>query len=259
MQRILDLDLDFFLDEVAYDRRRGQGRLDGAAHRPWPIDDVVAFLKKRCRLSRKLPGFAVEYHDELFARWRDAIAAGRLDSRFHVTHVDAHADLGVTGNSVELLRYLMGDLLFRPVEDRCFPAEGNGGVTDASWLAFAIACRWVSDLVYVMWENDPDWDYDLHPYLMEDFALKASAIQLKAVAPDEYDKVVLGYGWGERRNPTVTNLEPPVPFRRIPWRDFHADAPFDVICLACSPDYTPPEANEIFDEIRKRFIDETSF
>ena len=44
-------------------------------------------------MNGALPGWVIEHHDEAFARWRVAIGTGLLVPPFHVTHVDAHADL----------------------------------------------------------------------------------------------------------------------------------------------------------------------
>ena len=38
--------------------------------------------------------------------------------------------------------------------------------------------------------------------------------------------------------------------------DYRAAEPFDIVCLTRSPQYTPVEADAIFDAIRERFIDE---
>jgi hypothetical protein len=43
------------------------------------------------------------------------------------------------------------------------------------------------------------------------------------------------------------------------WREFEATEPFDVICLARSPDYTPAELDPLFDVIRERFVDASAF
>jgi hypothetical protein len=80
---------------VANDRERGQGRLNPDECPAWSLADTLDFLQARCGLTGRLPGFVVEDHGELFERWRDAIDAGTLQSPFHVTHVDAHADLGM--------------------------------------------------------------------------------------------------------------------------------------------------------------------
>ena len=94
MTRILDLDLDFFVHEVVY-WPDSDDRPDSDEHPVWAIDDVTAFLRGRCGLSGRLPGFVTENHGELFPRWRSAIRDGLLIAPFHVTHVDAHADLGL--------------------------------------------------------------------------------------------------------------------------------------------------------------------
>jgi len=95
MQRILDLDLDFFLNGVAYFRPTDSERLDDEDFQPWSFDQAVGFLAERCGLQSKLPGWTVEGHGDLFDRWRSAIQSGLLRPPFHVTHVDAHADLGL--------------------------------------------------------------------------------------------------------------------------------------------------------------------
>ncbi len=104
-------------------------------------------MEQACRITAKLPGFVVEHHAELFACWREAIARGAMQPPFSVSHVDGHADLGL-GDSGYM--YLMTELLFLRPEERQFPMTGPGGLDDGNWLAFAIACRWVGDLVYVL-------------------------------------------------------------------------------------------------------------
>src|SRR4051812_25445661 len=118
MQRVLDLDLDAFLYGSEHWRARDDARLDAEAHPPWDLPKVLSFLESNCRLSRPLPGFAVEHHGDLFFRWRDAIADGLLVPPFHVTHVDAHADLGM-GDCGYV--YLLTDLLREAPDARDAP------------------------------------------------------------------------------------------------------------------------------------------
>jgi len=63
-----------------------------------------------------VPGFVVEHHGDLFAQWRAAIEGGMLRVPFSVTHVDAHADLGLGDSGYE---HLMTSFLFEPAEGRC--------------------------------------------------------------------------------------------------------------------------------------------
>lgn len=249
--RILDLDLDFFVHGVAHWRPEDGGRLDGEEFPAWDVEEALAFLEERCLLAAPLPGFVVENHGELFSVWRKAIADGMISAPFEVTHVDAHADLGL-GDSGYV--YLMSDLLYRDPAERLEPTEGEGGLGDGNYLAFAIACRWVSGLTYI--HND-EGGRDLMTYHLEAFDPNASHIQLKAMEKSEIERLLglLARGEGQIQ---VDLLEPPVPFRRGTWRDFHANRPFDLICLARSPTYTPPEADAVFEEIRRRFVDEST-
>jgi len=89
---------------------------------------------------------AVEHHGEVFRRWRSAIRHGFLPVPFHVTHVDAHADLGL-GDAGYVS--LVTELLHREVEERAGDEEDPAGLGGGNLLAFAIACRWISELDYV--------------------------------------------------------------------------------------------------------------
>jgi hypothetical protein len=247
VSRILDLDLDFFVHGAAHWRVDGN-RLDPDEFPPWDTDQAISFLRERCCLDAALPGFVVENHGELFALWKEAIQNGRLKPPFHVTHVDAHADLGL-GDSGYV--HLMTDVLYREPKDRLEPREGQEGLDDGNFLAFCIACHWISDLAYVY--NDEGGN-DLLSYHMEGFDPMASHIQLKAMRKQEINKLVGLLARSE--DIQVDRFEPLVPFRHGCWREFQADRPFDFICLTRSPPFTPVEADVIFDEIRRRFIDE---
>lgn len=113
--RVLDLDLDFFLCGKAHFKDSAEGRLDPDEYPPWPLDLVMTFLTRRCRLDRPRPGFVVEHHNELFYMWGEAIQAGQIAAPFEVVHVDAHADLGLGDASYA---YVMTQLAFEPIEHR---------------------------------------------------------------------------------------------------------------------------------------------
>jgi hypothetical protein len=258
--RILDLDLDLFVDGAAYWKASKSERLKAEDFPPWPREEALSFLERSCGLTAKLPGFVVEHHAELFACWRESLSLGVMEPPFCVTHVDGHADLGL-GDSGYM--YLMTELLLLPPEERRFPRTGPGGLDDGNWLAFAIACRWVGDLVYVLNTSGPPGD--LFPYYMEGylsgadrelgFAGRAKSIELAAM--DEQEVKRLHAIGGEPLR--VQRFEPKVPFRWVPSTEFSASAPFDLVCLARSPGFTPVESDELFEEIRERFIDETAF
>jgi len=249
VQRVLDLDLDFFLDGVAHFRGFDEDRLDDEEFPTWEIPEVVSFLRDRCGVRDPLPGLAVENHGELFSVWRDAIEAGALVAPFRVTHVDAHADLGLgdTGH-----RYLLTELLYAEPQDRRHPRTGSDGLGDGTYLAFAIACRWVAEIEYVFPAGGGD---DLHPYLMEHFDPFGDTIRLTALTEAQFAPM----NTIQFERPDVESREPRVPIHRIPGKDFRANGPFDFVFLARSPAFTPAAADPIFDEIRQLFIAEGTF
>jgi UPF0489 domain len=246
MTRVLDLDLDFFLEGVQHWRPAGSGRLDAADFPPWSSEDALAFLEDRCKLDGRLPGFVVENHGELFGVWAAAIDAGTLTLPLSVTHVDAHSDLGLgDATYIELLT----ELLFLDVDQRRPGAAAL--VNDGNYLALTIACRWLSDLTLVRNEGDSDGrPGDLFPYYMEN--LDADKIRLEAMTREQLDNRMYD------RPYEVEAAEPEVPLQHMVRGEFEASSPFDVICLAQSPDYTPIELDPLFDEICQRFIDEAA-
>lgn len=246
MNRILDLDLDFFVHEVAYYRSSADPRLPDNDFPAWILEEAMTFLTQRCRLTTPLPGFVVEHHSHVFSRWRAAIRTGGLHTPFHVTHVDAHADLGLGDAS---FKHLITDVLHRPVEDRAEPQVVDIGIGDGNWLAYAIACRWITDVIYVF--NDKGGD-DLPRFHLT--AGDDPDIQLKAATPEQLDDALYSV------SPLVADrLEPVVPLKQVLHSDFEADTNFDAIVLCRSPGFTPASADVIFNEIRHRFVDESVF
>ena len=247
VQRMLDIDLDFFVHGVAHRRTREDGRPDPEEYPAWSLEDALAFLHERLGLTGRLPGFMVEHHGELFGRWGQAIDAGALRAPFHVTHVDAHADLDVGGTGY---MHLLTDLLFRDPEDRRDPGEH---LKDSNYLIFAIGCRWLTELDYIYNRRDDRDGHgpgDINRVVMRGFRDDADHIELAALTARQMEDFAFV------RHTEPVHLEPAVPFRAIPWAQYTAPAPFDVICLARSPEYSPATCDVVFDAIRERFIDE---
>ena len=244
--RVLDIDLDFFLHGVAHYRASDDDRLDPEDIEPWSIDAAMEFLQDRCGLAGNHPGAVVEHHGEMFERWRSAIRNGDLPTPFHVTHVDAHADIGL-GDAGYVP--LVTESLYRDVSERDGGSERPAGLGDGNFLAFAIACRWISGLDYV--HNDEGGD-DLLTLHMRNCDNDASSIELKAMSREEMQR------WLYRREePRWDWSEPRVPFRQLRWDQFTSDEPYDSVCLCRSPGFTPASSDELFDLIRERFIDES--
>lgn len=247
MQRVLDIDLDFFVFEVVHWPDTST-RPDPDIHPVWSDSDALKFLRNRCKLLDRRPGFVTENHAELFPLWRTAIAHGTLVPPFHVTHVDAHADLGLGDAGYQ---YLLTELLHEPPEDRQYPSAGPSGLNDGNHLAFAIACRWIADLVYVYGEGGGGDELTL---VMEGFDHAASHVQLATLTRQQIDSYLHRQG-----KPIPEHIEPAVPYRSTRWEKFLAEGAFDFVCLTRSPPYTPVTADPLFDRIKETFIDEITF
>jgi hypothetical protein len=211
----------------------------------------MEFLEDQCSLTGPLPGLVVENHGEAFAGWRSQIEAGAWPVPFRVTRVDAHADLG---NGDAGFVYLMGELLFSEPSERTYPWGADHpespayGLGDGNFLAFAAACRWIAELDYVF--NDEGGD-DVPVIHMEDFDIEAPHLELKAADMKDLRRAAIAGNL-----PPVVYIEPRIPFNQVAWRDFHADSPFNAITLSRSPAFTPSRSDELFSEIRRRFITE---
>jgi hypothetical protein len=233
--RILDIDLDFFLDHRPLYTPRA--RPPRTASAPWSAARVRAFLEERCGLDARtpLPGRTLTHHHEVFLDWRKRINRGALVPPFEVVHVDWHADLGM-GEPAQ--HYIMTQLLHAPPDQRSRPSEQPGKrLGPGNYLAFAIACRWISGLVYVY--NPRRRDIDVPAYVMQDFDLWSRRIQLKQYPPGTpFDSI-------QDRSIAPSALEPDLPFRLVGGDDLTVDAPFDWIYLTQSPDYTPPESDRL--------------
>jgi len=260
MQRVLDLDLDLFLFRVAHDIPLDGPRLDASDFPPWPLDDAMAFLEERCHLHDPLPGRAVEHHGEVFGLWRDGVRAGSLTAPFHVTHADAHADLGMSEGGY---KYLLTEMLAKPPKERGFPRTSRDGsdeaMTDGNYLSFAIGCRWIADLTYA---HHPNSGGDVHPYIVEgNLGREDGTIQLPYLTR-EHIRWLIDERPLTRRVPDLPPErmeEPAVPFTMRSSDEFCAPDPFDFVFLSRSPSFTPAEADPIYDAIRERFIDEEAF
>ncbi len=242
MTRVLDIDLDFFVRGVRHFVDLDDlTRPDPAEYAVWSIDEALQFLQTRCGLSRPLPGWAIERHGEAFRIWGNGLAAGTLRGPLSVTHVDAHADLGL-GEAAHV--EIMTKLMHMSPGSR---AEHATRVSDGSYLAYACACEWVSDLTYV---HSDEGGRDLHTFHLKGWHPSADALQFKALTASQLDNVTRL----ERPERPATHLGPEIPFRHMNWRSYTADEPFDVIVVCRSPNFTPITADPLYDRICSRFL-----
>lgn len=213
MQRILDLDLDFFAHGAIHWPGEDAGRRDPDEVLPWTVEESIGFLHDRCGLSGPLPGAAVEHHGEVFCRWRDAIAVGRLvpPSMSPTSTRTPTWGRGTLGSSTCLLSSCS-----HRQKGGATPPKRYGGLTDGNYLSFAVACRWLSGLVFVFSEGRLE---DIPPLAMEGFDARASHIELAAVTEGEMFRHA-----GRMQHARVEHFEPRVPFALVPRADFSRGA-----------------------------------
>jgi len=243
--RILDIDLDFFLNKVQF--WPGFGRPVDPELRPWSPEAVRDFLENRCglRRDRPLPGLIVDEHHEIFFDWRRRIQEGLLQPPFEVVHIDAHADLGFGDASVP---YVVTELLSLPPDRRTFPCVGGReGLGPGNYLLFAIACRWISRLTYVY---HPGRYPDLPERIVQLDARGEGSVQLPWYGPRPPE--ALQQRWPDE----PLAWEPSVPYREVPGPTYrNTEGPFDLLYIARSPAYTPAEADRLLDVFRAYLIE----
>lgn len=99
--KVLDLDMDYFMTEIASTPFSCEERLDEEYYGDsvWTEEEVRQFLEQNLRLSKnhKIPGRIVTGHNEALIFWKELINSKMLSDPFDVVHVDSHADLGLGG------------------------------------------------------------------------------------------------------------------------------------------------------------------
>lgn len=264
--KVLDLDMDYFMTEIAETPFSVTERLDEEVYGSsvWSANDVRHFLENNLGLSKdsKLPGRIVSGHNEALFFWEELIEQGKLKEPFNVIHVDSHADLGLGGFSSS---FLQSRFLTLPVETRrrIRTYEFNGRTYEISigdYLLWAIAYRMISSITYCANpngdKNDYIWDTlkDFHEeYIWNKQVI--NYIQLKynsTMEMPEHDCSEIykkEYLRGAIKDPEVALIIIPT----IEDVRFYGD--FDYVVLAQSPNYTPASADFIID-IFKEYIDE---
>ncbi len=229
--RVLDIDLDFFLADCCPLAEVGKRPcLEG--HEPWPEERVIAFLEEQCGLSAEdpVPGAILETHDMALTFWRDRMAEGRLEAPFHVTHVDAHSDLGIGRPGPG---FVLNGVLPRLMEKRADIEKYYEicQLDEANYLLFAIAFRWISSLDNV---RNP---------------MSRADIPREILMPGRDDMIQLT-SFAARLSEGANGPEPVIPFNVYhDYGDFKAEGPYDFVTLAISPRYAPEKADELLSVI----------
>ncbi|CDS91625.1 conserved hypothetical protein [Sphingobacterium sp. PM2-P1-29] len=246
--RILDIDLDFFLDRKAYSTVTSIARLDENEYKCWTEEATINFLENNCGLSaeNKIPGRFFTHHDEVFYLLKELQEQNDFSLKFAIDHIDAHADLGMGDLSYE---YISTEILHRPLLNRSTIEIKNGwkGISAGNYLAFAIACRWITELKYI---NIEKWFDDLPPFHFQNFDISTNTIELKIFNSSQIEQMQLGDFYVRARNIQPLAIEPSIPFQKIEFKDFLGDGNYDYIFLTQSPGYTPPSSDKLIPVIK---------
>ena len=225
---VLDLDLDFFLDDccpLACVGERPSDRCAGV----WTEAAVVSFLENGLGLDRDhpLPGRITETHDGALSFWRSRMETGALSRPFSVVHVDAHADLGIGKPGPG---FVLNNVLGIPPQERdAFQRYYRQKQLDeANYLLFALAFRWIDRLTLV---RDPFSRPDLPPFCERD-GEGYRPIRLTSFVSNLFEK---SYG-AEPEIPLTVCSDPDAVRIRVP---------FACVNLALSPRYAPKSADAL--------------
>lgn len=263
--KVLDIDMDYFMTEIAHTPFSSEKRLDEEDYgwSVWPADKVRQFFEMNLGLSKeqKIPGRIVCGHNEALFFWEELIERGKLRDPFDVIHVDSHADLGLGGSSGSFLQSMF---LALPIATRrkIRDYEFNGrieGISIGDYLLWAIAYRMVSSVTYCAnpngEKNDYLWDTlkDFQEEYIWDKPVK-NYIQLKFNMKMEMPEYDSSDGYREKYLKDAIK-DPAVELLIIPTiEDVKFCGDFDYAVLAQSPNYTPASADYIMD-IFKEYIE----
>jgi hypothetical protein len=78
----------------------------------------------------------------------------------------------------------MTNLLFQAPAARAYPSPppDEQGLSQGTWLLYAIACRWLNDLTYVHLDNDAG-GVEAFSFILNTLEPGGDAIQLRAMTP----------------------------------------------------------------------------
>ena len=225
---VLDLDLDFFLDDCCPLAAVGERPSDGCAG-IWTEEAVVSFLENGLGLDRThpIPGCITETHDGALRFWRDRMDAGVLSKPFSVVHVDAHSDLGIGKPGPG---FVLNNVLGIPPNERdAFERYyAQKQLDEANYLLFALAFRWIDALTLV---REPFSRPDL-PTFVEREGEGYRPIRLTSFVSQLFEK---RYG-----------AEPEIPLTVYSDPDaVRIREPFACMNLAISPRYAPKTADAL--------------
>ncbi len=233
MDKIINLDLDFFVNPIAENRSDESTYLPDSEYQIWNKDQVRLFLELQCNLSKEKPtkGKIVTYHKEVFFLWKDLIKRGALAKPFSLWHVDAHDDLY---NGIYCNGYpdVVKRFLFKNITERENDSFSN--LDSGNYLLYALACRWISSLTLVRHPENTNYIPGVF------FSKDIKSIEIKAIESKSF-----GY---ENK---IIYKEPLINFRDQKKDSFIISDQIDWIFLSISPSFIPKKALSLIPIIKE--------
>lgn len=153
--RILDLDMDYFMEKVADNNsKKENGRLIESEFREsvWSEQKVRSFFENNLGLSKakKIRGKVLTNHNEALFFWEELIQKGLLTEPFEVIHIDSHADLGFGDPITDL--FVFDDILKLPKTERrkmrkLYSDKIEYDITIGNYLLWTLVYGYVNKLV----------------------------------------------------------------------------------------------------------------
>ena len=247
--RILDIDLDFFLDEIAHFKGRNNRRLNKKNFIPWNTGQVECFLEKNLGLDKNNPisGKLFTHHDEVFY-WCQDFRKSENYEPISIVHVDAHSDMatGVDG----CFLYIMETMLRKPIKERHEIQDAGEwqNLSPGNYLIFMAACEWINKITFVKHHQSNETYNSL---FFQNNDVSTNNIQLKSYEPNILRKLAMGTNlFDEIINHTPITLTNLVPFTEIKWCDYIETNKYDYIFLTQSPSFTPHSSDKLMDTIK---------
>lgn len=249
--RILDIDLDFFLNRKRCGTVTSEERLSEEEYKPWSSEEFIYYLENKCGLNsnHKISGKVFKHHDEVFYYLRNLQENNNYGLTFDIDHLDAHGDLGL-GDSSHF--YISSELLHLPINERCYPdkIKGHYGLGAGNYLSFAIACRWITSLNYI---NQLKWSNDIGWFHFRNFDISTNIIEMKKYTKQQLaDFEMFCIPEHMIKFPPV-EIEPEVPFNYIDSTIFQSGGNYDYVFLTQSPGFTPKSSDKLL-SIFERYI-----
>ncbi len=249
--KVLDIDLDFFLDKVTYPISN-KSRYPDEMCEVWSEKKVVEYFEKILGLSkeRKVKGRIIERHNESLDFWEEQIASKKLTIPFQIIHIDSHSDLDYIDRTIEGELDSSGymQLLSLPcVKNRyqlIYKSTTNElhekWINEGNYLIFSIAFEWVKKIVYCTNTTESYMNNDYpKQFVFKDIFEKNNKYSkiLYLANSNNKEKYLVDYD-------IITKIQNDENF-----------GDYDFITFAKSPQYTPKKSDFII-SIIKEYIEE---